>query len=209
MKTVYFIYAGIEEKAFNHLKYMINNVHSYSYSNEKYYGLYAWTLYKSDVEEFLDVREKSIYTVVKKKFEFNDDFKAFKRENIELQLSHYEYVNNADNNNKSTIEILSTKNEYVTVTIDGSEYIDEFSPSVDRFADYHYFNTKLIEALDKIGYTTEYNIVYGSDEEIDSTSYNCSFGLTTYGSKLIDFSKYEVNLLLYLYYYMFYGKIKD
>ena len=85
----------------------------------------------------------------------------------------------------------------------------EFGPSIYATVDYEIFNDSIINALDIIGYTSEYDINHSNDDErIERANFQESFNLTPLGNKRIDIHT-EANMLLYLYRVMFVGGMKE
>lgn len=207
MRKIYFIYVTIPEKVFNtKVKYLISNSHNYRWKNGNMYGLYAWSTKKKLIKEFLEIRNNSIYTVINKEID-EDYYKEVKSTYGTSELKLLEYKHLDSNKNLNTIEVVSTKDELRCSTIDHQEYLEEFGPSVYSDLPITLFNDKLYVALDTIGYVSDYYSLYGTDEEADYYAYNKSFGLTCTGKSTKIFSDADtVNILLYLFHYLFYGK---
>ena len=71
-------------------------------------------------------------------------------------------------------------------------------------ANYRLFKDDIIHALDMIGYTSAYDLCYGNMEEVDNASFNMSYNIGSMGST-IACKPSELELLVYLFYYTFYG----
>lgn len=205
MKRVYFIYVAIPEVTFNTIKYMLGNTEQYRWKHDKMFGLYAWTSSKSIAKEFFEVRNKDIYTLIKKDVD-EDELNHLKSDYNLLKLERRIYYLNGDNILDKSVEIVSTKNEYVCVTSDSEEYMWEFGPQIEEDTPYRIFNDKIIEALDTIGYNNGYDLRYGTDAEIDAANYNASFGLTPLGKRQKIVYDNQMNILLYLFKFFFYGE---
>lgn len=204
MKNVYLIYIKVDNDSFNTLKYIIPNVHDYIWRDEKFYGMYAWTSSKSKLSDFLETREEKVFVTSKKELD-SDEFELFKEHFYTLELNRYKY-NTIRLDKKETVEVVSTKNEYIEVVENGSENYQEFGPTVsDRF-NYKIFNKDIIKALDILGYTEVYDLNYGTYDDSVLADYNKSFGLTPLGN-IISTTPSALSLLIYLFYYTFYGKM--
>lgn len=208
MKKVYFIYVIIPENIYNKtIKYIISNSHDYRWKHGKMFGLYAWTTKKKVVKEFFEIRDKRIYTLVEKEItgEYYDELKST-HSSLELKLRSYDHFN--DKQELEKIDVVSTKNEWVCATIDNMEYIDDFGPAVYGDLPVDLFNDKLINALDVIGYVSKYYIEYGTESEADMSSYNLSFGISERGNVFRPKCEDTLNVLLYLFGYLFYASDK-
>lgn len=208
MKKVYFIYAIIPENIFNKVKYMLGNTERYKWKHDKMFGLYAWSTSKSIVKEFFEVRNKEVYTLIKKDID-EPEYEYIKDKYNLLKLDRRVYYLDSSKNIKKSVEIVSTKNEYVCTTIDSEEYLWEFGPPINESVPYHMFNDKIIYALDTIGYSKNYDLKFGDEYKSDTTSYNLSFGLTPMGQKDKIVYDNEMNILLFLFNYFFYGDRKE
>lgn len=204
MKKVYFIYVSIPERIFNKVKYMLGNTEGYRWKRDKMFGLYAWTTNKAIASEFFEVRNKDIYTLVKKEID-EDELKHIKDMYYTLKLDHRIYYLDKSESIDKSVEIVSTKNEYVCVTEEAEEYMWEFGPQISENVPYEIFNDKVLNALDTVGYCKGYDLRFAKDEQMESTSYNLSFGLTPLGNR--DSFRYDnkMNVLIYLFNYFFYG----
>lgn len=206
MRKIYFIYVAIPEEIFNKVKYMLGNTERYRWKRNKMFGLYGWTTSKSIVKEFFEIRNKDIYTLVKKDID-DEEYQRIKDDLNILKLDRRTY--NLNDIQHKKIDIVSTKNEYVCVTIDSEQYIWEFGPPIDKDLPYNIFNDKICNALDILGYSKGYELRYGDEDILDQTSYDMSFGLTPMGNKDLIHYDNEMNILLYLFKYFFYGDKKD
>lgn len=198
---LYLIYAKIPESEFNKtIKYLIPNVYDYRWINEKFYGLYAWTKSKSKLNDFLEVRYKKAFEVSKKNID-DDEYQMFKDHYNLLELVRHIYKYG---NKKKEIEVVTTKNEEIESIGNGSENYNDFGPRVHPDANYRLFKDDIIHALDMIGYTSAYDLCYGNMEEADNASFNMSYNIGSMGST-IACKPSELELLVYLFYYTFYG----
>ena len=207
MKKIYYIYAIIPENIYDKkVRYIIPNQHDYKLKHNAMYGLYAWSTSKKIVKEFFEVRNKSVYTLIKKDIYDKEDYKLIKEKYGDLELDYRKfYYNNDSPDEEESITIVSTKNEYVQSTEYISENLYEFGPKADIAIHYSIFKDKIIKALDLLGYTTDYDIEYGNDSDADYASYNLSFGLTKYGNRNVTGNVNQMNILLFLFRYLFYG----
>ena len=205
MKTVYFIYVSIPQKIFDSkIKFLLSNTEDFRFKRNTMYGLYAWSTKKKIVKEFFELREPKIYTLVEKEIDSEEYFEHFKSKYSNLELTIREY-DRKDGANLKTTEIVTTKNEWVNSTIDNEQNLWEFGPEVFEDIPYKLFKNKVINALDLIGYIDTYIRKFGTNEEIDDENYNRSFGLTSNGNEYRLNTSDTVNVLLYLFHFLFYG----
>lgn len=207
MKRVYFIYVAIPENIFNTVKYMLGTTDKYRWKHDKMFGLYAWSSSKSIVKEFFEVRDKDIYTLVKKDVD-DEELNHLKNDFNLLKLDRRIYYLDGDMKLDKSVEIVSTKNEFVCATIEAQEYLWEFGPPIMEEVHYNIFNDKILKALDTIGYTKNYELIYGVDGDRDTAEYNLSFGLTPLGNRDKFVYDNQMGILLYLFKYFFYGERK-
>ena len=205
MKKVYLVYATIPYKIFIKIKYMLPKIEKFKSKGNNMVGLYAWTTNKEYVEEFLEIRNNSIYTVKKVDIEEKGELKSIKDNYGTSELKPYEYYLDSDDKDSEHVDIISTKNEFVCSTIDSEEYLFDFGPSVEEEAPYVIFNDDIIEALDVLGYTDKYDLSFGDSEKVDLVSYNNSFGVSVMERSKIKFTN-QMNILLYLFSFFFYGR---
>lgn len=209
---IYTIFAKVNLDDYNRIyKYLFPNkmYSNCTFSNNEWYGLYAWTTKKSLLDEFLEIRGGSnIYDVKSDKMELTDeDFKNWKLDYIEYKLGRYKYKHYYDNKTQD-VEIVTTKNEYTQVVENSSENFNELLRNLFNDApliDYKVFNDDIIKALDCLDYTSFFISNYGTDDECDNLSWSESFSMTILGKPKIPYTFDEVNLLTKLYSYMFYG----
>lgn len=215
--TVYFIYAKIPSKIYDErIKFIISNVYDYRFRNGYMYGLYAWTKKKKIYKEFIELRNNgNIYTVIKKDDIDDDQFKEIKDTYFQLELKSYRYFHKTESsededNSSRFMEVVSTKNEYNICTNEFSEYINEFGPKVkDGYPDYLMFSPDVIEALDIIGYTTDYDITQTTGARKEKAIENFQEGKTVLGRDLFVTGENELTNLLFLFYFMFFGDVEQ
>lgn len=208
MKKIYIIYATIPENIYNRqLKYTLPSTNKdYQWKNGKMYGLYAWTDSKKILNEFFEIRNSGIYTVSKKSCLSDEEYKIFKDNYSMLKLSLNRFYYTSEMNDDECIDIVTTKNEYVISTEYGIETLNEFAFKPSEEISYLLFNKEIIKALDTVGYVDAYNDLYGTDDQAGFTSYQNSFGLTTFGyKKSLPKIENQMNILLFIFGYMFYG----
>ena len=206
-KKIYYLYAKIPENIYNKkVKYLISNNHDFRWKHSYMYGLYAWTTSKKILKEFIEVRENSIYTLVKNDILDKEEYNRIKDRYSDLELKSYRYYyNNSLKLDDESIMIVSTKNEYVHSTEFNEEFIYQFGPQVSDTFPYYIFKDKIIDALDRIGYVSKYDIELGSEDDSNFANYNLGFNMTKYGHKNKVVYNNDMNNLLYLYRYFFYG----
>ena len=212
---IYFIYASIPQRIFdNRLKFLIPMKSTFVHKNGNMVGIYAWTNKKKLLKEFLEVRENSIYTVMKEEID-DDDFNNFRRENIEMMLERKEFFITGLNRTVGfstgngvklkCIECIVTRFEYVNATEDGNACIHEYLIQ-NLCVDWTFFNEDIVYALDVLGYTTIFdNFLTSSDTRRDACNYSSSFELTPNGYPITLNIMCELFVLLYTFSYMFYG----
>ena len=210
MSKIYFIYASISEDVFNkRIKYFIDSriIHKFRWKHGKLYGMYAWTTDKKKVKDFLETRNGSIYTVIKKDVEDKDEeLKRLRREYGEQELNYYSFRHD----DPEEMIILTTKNEYTISTDNIEEYLYEFGGFNDYLKyDYRVFNEEIQLALDILNYNTQYDTNIGKTESIEYARYNSSFRVTPLGRTMTDFTYNEANVLLYFFEYMFIGDVNE
>ena len=201
---VYFIYIAIPSNIFDgRIKYLMSNAADFRHKNQVMFGLYCWTTKKKLVNEFFEVRENKAYTLVPKELD-EESLKKLKDSysKIELKMRPYSHF---INNKKTMVEIVSTKDEFVCSTIDYEEYINEFGPDVYNDVPLEIYKSKIYTALDTLGYINDYICRFGNEEELECLTYNQSYGLTITGKKYKVRYEDNVNVLLYLFHFPFYG----
>lgn len=210
---IYFIYAKIPEDIYNkRIKYIISNKHSFRWKEKYMFGLYAWTKDKKICKEFLDLRgESGIYTLVEKEVDTKEELHLLRKRYTELELGIYRYYYNKSQKEDQSITVVSTKNEWLSSTEYASENMMEFGPKVVHDIDYLLFNKDIRMALDTLGYTTDYDIMFqgNNEERYDNAVDHIGFDLTVYGHPYPFLFNNQLTILLYLFSFMFYGNRKQ
>ena len=185
MNKIYYIYAMIPEYIYNQkIKYLLSSSqYDFRWKHGKMYGLYAWTTSKKMMKEFFEVRDNKIYNVIKNDMYDKEELDRLKSNYPDLELGYRRYYYDDCENEEDSILITSTKNEHINSTEFPEEYLYEFGPKASDEFVYYIFKDKIIKALDILGYTTSYDIEYGTEAENDAAQYNLSFNLTKYGNK--------------------------
>lgn len=199
---VYFIYATIPREVYDEkIKFLLGHEYDFRVKKDKMYGLYAFTKSKKLLNDFLYVRnKKNLYTVIKAEVdEYDYEHYRDERSNLKLQRSSFETLEG------ETMEIVVTKNEEYIIKYDKEEYMHEFGFKPYRDLNYVIFNKKLQNSLDKLGYVKLYDTFYGNEEDLGYVGYQESFNLTPLGNDIIPLYS-EVNVLLYLFRFMFMGE---
>lgn len=165
--TVYLIYAKIPSEIFlNNIKFIINKSERYirTESSKYFIGLYAWSRNKEYINEFLKIRKGCKFYILKKMKMCKYDFKMFKNDYEYEELNYYDYQR-GDYNHLPPVKIISTKNEYNEIYDYGEQKISEemLDTIFNEYSDYYWFNDKLIDALDKLSYTTNCDILCGGN----------------------------------------------
>lgn len=210
MKKIFYIYTSIPEPIYNKkVKYLISNIHDFRWKHGKMYGLYAWTTSKKMIKEFFEIRKNDIYTVIKADVYDDKELERLKDKYSDLKLDYRRYYFDGKEEEKDSLLIVSTKNEYVNSTMNSEEYLYEFGPKPSEEFTYYIFKKKIIKALDTLGYTSKYDIEFGNEAESESAQWNLTgFNLTKYGQSYKIHFDNQMNNLLFLYRYFFYGNEK-
>jgi hypothetical protein len=205
MKTVYLINAMIPRDLYDKgLKFLLHSKSDFRLNSNVMTGIYAWTTSKKYLDDFLTVRDKSIYKVIPIEFDDKEEFKSFKNDNKESMLSYQTFNSSFYTEKTKEVEILVTFNEYIQSTEYGEENMYEFGCFNMNLINYNIFKDKLIDDLDILNYTYEYD-KRNENEEKELVDYNRSFGLTSRGSLIRFDSDNEVNILLHLFKFFFSG----
>lgn len=205
MKTVYLIYVHIPRSIYDHcFKYMISNGLEYQCINDYMVGLYAWTTKKKIIKEFKETRAKKVFEIIEKEYEddYDDIIKNLKGNYFNLQLKFRPYIK-VKENGRDEILIASTLDEYIASVEDSAEWLNEKENEFVLSVPIYLFNDEVYNALDILG-LVDINYVRGTnDDMVDYTNFQRSFGITTEGHKIIDKTEDQVNVLLYLFSYLF------
>lgn len=206
---IYLIYASIDTSVYDYeIKFITPNKPVFQKEGNKMKGLYAWTTKKKLLEEFVEARNGAgIYMYLKKEVS-KEEYFEFKSDYNLLELKSYGYfIGYNDKHEKEYVNVVSTKNEFITITEDGIEYVqEEITDIVVGLSPYPCFNEKIMKACSLVGLLTQCQLFYGNDDDVDYISYQESFGLSV-GSAIIhanDFGN-ELCLLIFLFQYMFEG----
>lgn len=208
---VYVVYAKIPSTIFtNEIINLVSNKDKFikEDDSDNFIGIYAWSKNENYVNEFLKYRKHCKFYIKKKmkidKYEF-DEFKKIYEDD---KLKYYKYER-GDYNSLPPVEIMSTRNEYETVT--NGEPMQIFERQFNGYftVDYIIFKNKIIDALDELCYTSYYDMVFGgnydwSDEEdidhrIEYASYNASYNLTVNGKRFFDFDQNEFMIFIMIF----------
>ena len=118
--------------------YFIDNSEKYKYRNEIMYGLYAWTTDKTKLEEFLNTRSESVFSVRSKKIN-KKELKELKEKYKTHELDLFMYTQKIKGKLKD-IGIISIDNEY-RVCHEADDFILAHFSEEDTNC-YKYLNTK-------------------------------------------------------------------
>ena len=129
------------------------------------------------ITEFIKDRKeaKDLFILRTRKFYDLDQYKEFRSFHISEKLDYYQYETTsvpAEKDGDHFVRMVTTKNEYICAVEDGEEYMYSLSPELT--VDYKPFKNKIINSLDYIGYTTEYdaNYLIEPDEESESEEFD-------------------------------------
>ena len=212
MSKIYVFYAKIPIKLFNSkIKYVLSNTSSsssYKVKGDDVFILYGWTK-KSDIaKEFKELRPDDVFTL---KIFDSDDIEDIDRFSLtkEAKLDVRKYIK-YEKDVIDRISIVSTLDEYKASKSEFREIFEDFYVS-DLISDAippYLFKSEIWTALQYLRYTSYYYGFYGTDDEQSAAGYNQSFGLSAEGTiRPVIFDEYDqVEALLYLFKYFFYGK---
>lgn len=226
MKKIYLIYVSIPRSVFDDgVKFILSNQQEFTYDDTKgMYGLYAWSNKKDIIEEFFEGRVNKIYDLKTIEFDDKDEYKKFKSDKSQLRLDYRDYlidksivdgmvssrihgdIPSKELTADDIVKIVTTQNEHYQTTEEGDENLYEFGPKPSDFFDYMIFNDKIIKALDWLNYSSKYDDLYSDKDRREWSNYNKSFNMSLSGNYIMDKFNNEINILLYLFHYFFYGK---
>lgn len=202
---IYLIYAAIDSEDFlTRMCHLVpdKNIYKLNDDETKFIGLYAFTNKKNVMKEFIKSRNHADYIVNREELD-DDSYESFKVNNIQLHLDYYKFGDTT---------MVATKNEYVQITDYLSENMYEFIQCAT--VDYYIFNNDIMDALDKISYTTAYDTTLVSGENdfyndrLSQADNNASYGLTVNGQPLHLFEDNVEMCFLYIFKPMFSSSIK-
>ena len=205
--TAYLIYSKIPVELYDKkLKYLISNAFEYRCKDNLMIGLYGWTTNKKYMKEFLQTRNSKMFNIVKKDIDKSDK-PILKEKYFNLEIKPREFVRIDDNNKEQLINIITTLDEHIACTEDAEQWINEINIDLLSGVPVYLFNDKVFDALDILGYVDMYYLFNGTSDEDeeelqdmnDYTTYNNSYGFTTNGHKIINKTRDQVNVLLFLY----------
>lgn len=214
MKTIYLIYIVVNDDLLFNLLSSFVNIKLYDYNDDSntFKGLYAWTTDKDIYEEFMLFRKGcNLYRPIKKTID-KDEYKQFKSQYKSLKLKRYKYCR-GDYIPKPDERVVSTFDEHSFIYEDCCDFALMVDKGLfpDLIVDYTIMNDEIIDALDTLSYTTEYDSYYGGDpdyyrdddsEIVDRESlagYNKSFGLTIFCHPYVDITCDKFKLFLYVF----------
>lgn len=204
---LYLIYASIDADVYDsEIKFLLPNQSIFQRENRVMKGLYAWTTKKKLLDEFIEARDDShIYIYLKKEID-KEEFKVFKSDYNLLELKAYGYFKGyTEKNENEYINVVTTKNEFIVITEEGNNYIQEDIDEILIDLDvYCCFNDKLFQAITILGIKYQCDMICGDDDLVDYITYNMSFDIVDTVIKPKDY-KNEFSMLLYLFQYMFIG----
>ena len=128
------------------------------------------------------------------------------------------YVTEYKDKNGKGVKMILVSDELDKLYLGHDGYIPEayYEMSSRASEDYYPLNNTIIDALDMIGYTTDYDINFGGDDEVfddeecysrrDRASYNMSYQLAVEGSRYINLMANEFNAFMMLYAPLIFGK---
>ena len=229
MKKVYLIYVKIPTYIYlDRLCHLVtNNDFRFRQKGKYILGLYAWTDDKKLLKEFMETRYAPIFKVKKTRKDNLEDILP-KDISITLKLEEHNYFHDSDfdpefSNVDDTISdivksrselIVSTREEYNNCAWSLSENMLEYGPAkyIVRENDYTIFNDELIDALDILGYISNYDLLYANASNMyDVNDYNRSFGTSYRGHNitnniLCNMHNNQYYGFIYLYSYLIFGE---
>lgn len=208
-KTVYLLNTKIPRHIYDsYIKFILPTHDNFrACGNDMVEGIYAWTDKKKYLNDFFELRPRDLYGIITIVFDDKEEFHKFSVDNKECRLDYHDFDSGSDDG--KSIGILTTFNEFIQVTENGSEYLEEFGINHLDLVDYEIFNGKIIDALDELNYTYEFDSQYGDESRLDNASFQSSYNLSSMGSRLQFNIRNEVNVLLHLYRFFFSEKRED
>ena len=207
--TIYYIFTTIPKKIYDKkYKYLLPNkiFSNCKFLEDSWYGLYAWTLKKSLVTEFFQIRDKKKYELKKVEIDINgEEFKEFKNDYAEYKLRKSSFDHYYDGKIQK-VDIVVTKNEYTQTNMDldgPSNYDEHILGEIKSDVNFNIFKDDILQSLDKLNYTEFIILRNGTSSDIDEYSFQNSFNLTLFGHPRINYQLDELNFLLKLYEEMF------
>lgn len=167
MKTIYKI-CTINTSLETCEKVMFSATSILNQKNDKYY-VYAVTDNKKHKQEFLSIRNSDLFVVLKEYIDENIDMSEIYDNDLYLDYREYNYL--TDNGTVDTINILSTKREYLEV-LKESLYLENIIFKSVGFKinnNFIYLNNDYIDILNKINYIPLYNYVYNGYDKPNFT----------------------------------------
>lgn len=200
MKKVYSIYLLIEDSIYNErLKFLIENQYDYNWKHGKMFGFYAWTTKRQYMEEFFETRDSSKFMLIETDLDKDDMMYHVLQEkhgSQKLGLRPYKVLN-VKKKTTTTINVISTLNEFVCSTEFGQENMNEFGPwNYDDKNIIYLLNDKLLSALYMLGYPLNPILLRENDDKyLDDIDIEFSSDNGLAKRRFID----ELSILLYLY----------
>lgn len=192
---LYLIYAKIPKNIYNDMKTRGTIfANEYEYINGDIVFLYAWTNKKRLLNGFMNIHKSGLFTVIKKEFYDKDECDEFTLKYVDDKLM--EMVLRSSNGDNV---IIGTRDEYSNLRDSFSMFKFELL-SEHATVNYTLFKSKYQIALDKLGYTTDYEYNFGDD--IDFVSNNDSYNVTVLGNQKHECCDDEVGLYAMLYKYL-------
>lgn len=216
---IYLVYAKIPRYLKNYAIDIIDNFTSYvNDANGNYVGLYAWTTKKKYFKAFKETRSKDFFLYREKNIP-SDDIEYFRKELTTLELINHSFaivvggkgIEYKDKKSGKGLKMILVYNEYdkIITSHDGNVPLSWYNMTTAASEDYYPLKNTIIEALDIIGYNSEYDMLYGGDdgvfldEEIESRReyayYQLSYQLTISGNSYINLMANEFNTFMFLY----------
>lgn len=215
MKKIYLIYAKIPDPLYQMLSFYIRYIEkTFTISvDNKWLGLYAWTTSKKKLKIFKETRKKAKVYIYKEKMIEKDYLKKFSEENKDSKLGNYEYIQSYSLACLPPINVITTLEEYNIATDNDIiyEFLVENSVFQNYNVDYMIFRTDIINALDILNYTTEYDLFWGGESEDDgedrteTANYLMSYNQTPFGNKYIGIYDNEFASLMMVFSSLFLG----
>ena len=222
---IYLVYAKIPKYLNGWAEDTIDDFVHYSRDeDDNSVGLYAWTIKKKYFNQFKKTRSNDFFVYSEKDIP-EDAIEWFRKEVKTRELTKHSfalvvggYVTEYKDKSGKGVKMILVSDELDKLYLGHDGYIPEayYEMSSRASEDYYPLNNTIIDALDMIGYTTDYDINFGGDDEVfddeecysrrERASYNMSYQLAVEGSRYINLMANEFNAFMMLYAPLIFGK---
>lgn len=214
---IYKVYVSIpSEKVKFELKSLLPDEGSYleyDSASDRFYGLYGWTNDENIMSEFKDQRKDcKYYRYIQTKIS-SDEYEIYKNQYKLWRIKLHKL--RVDIDGIKSVRVPTTLFEKSISEDDDSIYPFLLDSGKYFIVDYFPFNDEIIDALDILNYTTEYDAYIGGDpqafdehecdERIELALYNMGYGLTVNNNKYFNIFHNKLNIFMLIYKDFLYG----